>query len=195
VRGEFAEAQQRLRASVQPAFAGANNHAALAYLGAISAASGKDEEAVSIWQTALTVGAAQPDVYEWIGQAMMRLGRVPQARTAFAEGAAKFPGDPRFNRSLAFIYAHLGQSRDALQAMAGYLAQRQNDLDMLRLGVEWVYRAHEVGSAASDQERALVHRWVDIYEQAKGPNLEELKGWLRIIDGDNAPPAVPSSRI
>jgi len=195
LRGDDAEAQRGFRAAVQPAFAGANNMAPLAYLGAVSAASGADEEAVSIWQTALTVGSPQPDVYEWLGQAFMRLGRMPQARTAFAEGAAKFPGDPRFSRSLAFLYARLGQSRDALQAMAAYLAMRQNDLEMLRLGVEWVYRTHATGSAASDEEKALARRWVDAYEQGKGPNADELKGWLRLLDGEGSAPAASPGPI
>ena len=169
VRGDYDEAQRRFRAAVQPAFAGANNMAALAYLGAVTAASGNDEEAVSIWQTALTVGFGVPEVYEWNRQALMRLGRVPQARTAFAEGAAKWPSDPRFNRSLAFVYARLGQSREALQALAVYVSQRPTDLEMLRIGVEWVYRAHVTGSVVSEQEKAVARRWVEALRARQWP--------------------------
>ena len=195
VRGDNADAQQKFRAAVQPAFAGANNMAPLAYLAAVSAATGNDDEAISIWQLALTVGSGLPEVYEWVGQASMRLGRVPQARTAYAEGATKWPGDPRFNRALAFIYAHLGQSRDALQAAAAYLSQRPNDLDMLRIGVEWVYRAHATGSAASEEEKTLARRWVDGYERGNGQNPAEVRAWLRLLEGGDEASAAPRNPI
>jgi VWFA-related protein len=195
VKGDNAEAQERFRAAVQPAFAGANNMAPLAYLGAVLAASGDDDQAISIWQTALTVGSGLPEVYEWLGQASMRLGRVPQARTAYAEGATKWPADPRFNRALAFVYAHLGQSRDALQAVGAYLSQRPNDVDMLHLGVEWIYRVHAGGSAASIEEAGLAHRWVDAYERGGGPNALDLRAWLRLIEGGDTASAAPPGPI
>ena len=44
-----------------------------------------DAEAISIWQTSLAVGSGLPEVYEWMGQAWLRMDLIPQARSAFAE--------------------------------------------------------------------------------------------------------------
>ena len=49
-----------------------NASAALAYLAATFAAAGHDAEAASAWQTALIDGSDLPQIYVWLGDALMR---------------------------------------------------------------------------------------------------------------------------
>ena len=44
----------------------------LTYLAACFAASGHDGEAASAWQTALIDGSDFPEIYQWLGDALMR---------------------------------------------------------------------------------------------------------------------------
>ena len=128
-----------------------------------------------------------------MGQAWLRMGLIPQARSAFAEGALRWPAEPRFTRALACVYARLGQSREALQTLAGYLSQRPADTDMLALGVEWVFRAHATGGIVSEGELTFARRWTEAYERANGPRAVEVRRWLQMLEtsATGTPPPNP----
>jgi VWFA-related protein len=73
-----------------------NSTAPLAYLGATYAASGHYLEASNVWQTALIDGSDQPEIYEWLVNALMTIRNFDQARQILREATDKWPSDPRF---------------------------------------------------------------------------------------------------
>jgi len=66
---------------------------------------------------------------------------------------------------------------------------------MLRIGVEWVYRAHATGSVVSEPEKAAARRWVEAYERGNGPNPADLRDWLQRLETDGTPEAAPPGPI
>ena len=89
----------------------AENTAVLAYLGAVFASAGRDDQAAGAWQTALIDGSDLPQIYEWLAEALMRQRRVAEARGVLEEAVAKWPSDERFSKPLAMAYATFGQGQ------------------------------------------------------------------------------------
>ena len=58
----------------------ADSTAALTYLAAVFAAAGYDAEASRAWQTALVEGSDFPEIYQWLGDALMRTRNLAEAR-------------------------------------------------------------------------------------------------------------------
>jgi VWFA-related protein len=158
--------------------------APLTYLAATFAASGHDAEAAGAWQTALIEGEDLPEIYLWLGDALLRTHDLPQARTILEEAAAKFPSDIRFTKPLALVYATFGRGRDAVRALARYLEAHRDDRDALFHGVEWIYHlrsANAVAQTPADDLR-LARAYADAYEKAKGPQVALVKQWLQAIE-------------
>ena len=91
---------------------------ALTYLAATFAASGHDREAASAWQTALIDGAEIPEIYQWLGDTLLRVHDLPHARAVLEEAVGKWPTDPRFAKPLAMLYATMGLGREAVRTHA-----------------------------------------------------------------------------
>ena len=124
----------------------------LAYLAATFAASGHDLEAASAWQTALVDGSDFPEIYEWLGDALMRIARPRRRRAMILEEAvAKWPSDERFTKPLALLYATFGQGREAVRTLERYLRPTRTTSPALYMGVEWIYHLHVSGTRRADQ--------------------------------------------
>ena len=179
--GDFGKAETMLKA-VEP---GDDSSPILAYLAAAFAASGHDREAASAWQTALIDGSEFPEIYQWLGDALMRVHDLGQARMILEEASAKWPADERFTKPMALLYATFGQGREAVRTLDRYLAGNPDDLEALSMGVEWIYHLHLAGTVArtkaedAKQARAYANR----YERAKGPQLPLVKQWIEYIEG------------
>jgi hypothetical protein len=180
--GDFPKAESSLKAAVQ----GDNDSAAvLAYLAATFAASGHDLEAASAWQTALIDGAEFPQIYQWLGDALMRTHDLGQARVILEEAAAKWPADARFAKPLALLYATFGQGREAVRTLARHLAAHQDDNEALYLGVEWIYHLHLSGAVAqtSDEDVKVARSYASRYERSKSPQVALVKQWMEFLEG------------
>lgn len=179
--GDYAEAEVSFKAALQT---DADSTAALAYLAASFAASGHDVEAAGAWQTALIGGADVPQIYLWLGDALMRTRELAPARTILEEALAKWPSDVRFTKPLALLYATFGQGREAVRTLARHLEADRADREALLLGVEWIYILHSSGAVARTRadDVKLARSYAEAYARAKGPQVELVKQWMEFLE-------------
>jgi VWFA-related protein len=178
--GEYVKAELSFKKAIQP---DADSTPALTYLGVCFAASGHDPEAASAFQTALVDGADVPQIYAWLGEAMLRTHDLAEARGVFEEAAGKWPADIRFTRPLAMLYATFGRGREAVRTLERYLEARTDDADGLFLGVEWIYHVHAAGGVVHNraQDLKLAHGYSDLYEKNGGAQMPLVKQWLDFL--------------
>jgi len=179
--GDYVEAEVSFKAALQT---DADSTAALTYLAASFAASGHDVEAASAWQTALIGGADLPQIYLWLGDALMRTRELGPARTILEEALAKWPSDVRFTKPLALLYATFGQGREAVRTLARHLEADRDDREALFLGVEWIYILHSSGAVARTraEDVKLARSYAETYARAKGPEVELVKQWIEFLE-------------
>jgi predicted Zn-dependent protease len=180
--GDVVRAESALKSAIRD---DADSTPVLAYLAAVYAASGHDVEAAAAWQTALIDGDEYPQIYLWLGDALMRTRDLAQARTILEEGAAKWPSDLRFTKPLALLYATFGQGREAVRTLERYLSDRHDDVEALYLGVEWIYQLHAAGAVAQTraEDAKLARGYANAYEKAKGPRINLVKQWIDFLEG------------
>jgi VWFA-related protein len=181
--GDYAGAESAFKDVVN---AEADNTApGLAYLAATFAASGHDVEAAGAWQTSLIDGSDLPDIYRWLGDALIRMRDLGQARTVLEEAAAAWPSDVRFAQPLAMLYAMLGQGREAVRTLERYVAAHPEDHEALQMVVGWIYQLHQAGavaqSAQADRERARIY--AEAYRQAGGAQVALVEQWMDALEG------------
>jgi VWFA-related protein len=180
--GDYVKAEKTLK-SVPPG--DGDSSPVLTYLAATFAAAGHDTEAASAWQTALIDGSDFPEIYEWLGDALMRIRDLGQARMILEEAAAKWPSDERFTKPLALLYATFGQGREAVRTLDRYLASHQDDVPALSMGVEWIYHLHLSGNVARTRAEDLkvARGYASRYERARGPQVPLVKQWIDFLEG------------
>ena len=181
--GDYIKAEMALKKAIQP---DVDSAAALTYLAVCFAASGHDPEAASAFQTALVDGSDLPQIYEWLGGALLRTHELGEARNVFEEAAGKWPADVRFTRPLAMLYATFGRGREAVRTLEHYLEARGDDADALSLAVEWIYHVHAAGGAVHDkaQDLKLAHAYAAAYEKAGGTQTALVRQWTDFLDNE-----------
>lgn len=179
--GDLVKAEASLKSALDT---DSENASVLAYLAAVFAAAGRDDQATGAWQTALVDGSDFPDIYAWLADALMRERRMAEARSVLEEAMAKWPGDLRFVRPMALIAATFGQGQLAVQLLARHLAAKPDEVESLQLGVEWVYHLKLARTAARSpaEDVALARTWADAYIKAKGPQQPLVRRWMEFIE-------------
>ncbi len=179
--GDYPKAEAAFKAAIQPDL---DSTASLAYLGVCFAAAGHDTEAGSVWQTALVDGGDIAQIYEWLGDALLRGHDLAEARTVYEEATAKWPSDPRFTKPLALVDATFGRGREAVRTLERYLAAHPDDRDALFLGVEWIYTVRAAGGVVHTraEDVRLARGYADAYEKASGPQLALVKQWMAFLE-------------
>ena len=180
--GDHTEAETRFKAVLQ---SDGDATAPLAYLAATFAASGHDAEATGAWHTALIDGEDMPQIYLWLGDALIRTHELEQARTILEEAVGKWPADMRFAKPLALVYATFGRGREAVRTLARHLETYGDDRDALLQGVEWIYHLHASRAVARTraEDIALARRYAEAYEQAEGLETALVRRWLDALEG------------
>jgi Tfp pilus assembly protein PilF len=178
---EYAKAERTLKTAIRGDL---DSTAAMVYLAAVYAAAGHDSEAASTWQTALVDGGDFPQIYEWLGDALMRTRHFAEARSILEEAAGKWPADLRFAKPLAYLYATFGQGREAMRTLARYLPEHPEDVDALGLGVQWTYELHQTGATAQTRAEDVkaARGWASLYEKAKGPQTALVRQWMQFLE-------------
>jgi VWFA-related protein len=181
--GDFTKAEASFKKAIDP---DGDSTAPLVYLAASFAASGHDTEAASAWQTALIDGADFPQIYQWLGDALMRGRDLGQARTILEEAVGKWPSDSRFTKPLAMLYGTFGRGREAVRTLERYLTGRHDDRDAYSLGVQWIYTLHAAGALVHGraEDLKLAHAYADAYTQAKGPQIPLVKQWVEYLENE-----------
>jgi len=179
--GDFGRAETAFKKAIQPEV---DSTAALTYLAASFAAAGHDIEAASAWQTALVEGTDFPQIYDWLGGALMRNHAFGEARAIYEEAAGKWPNDPRFTRPLAMLYATFGSGREAVRTLERYLTARPDDTGACALGVQWIYMVHAAGAYVHGRadDAKLAHAFAEKY--AGGPQAALVKQWVEFLDNE-----------
>lgn len=180
--GDFPKAETTLKSLAQ---GDTESTAVLAYLAATFAASGHDLEAASAWQTALIDGSDFPEIYQWLGDTLMRIHDLGQARMILEEAVAKWPSDLRFSKPLAIMYATFGQGREAVRTLQRHLSAHPDDIDATYMCLEWIYHLHLAGVAAQTRAEDVkaARGYAARYERAKGPQLPLVKQWMDYLEG------------
>jgi VWFA-related protein len=179
--GDDQHAETSLKAAIQP---DVDSTAALAYLAACFAASGHDAEAASAWQTALVDGSDMPQIYLWLGDALLRSHAYAEARSVLEEASGRWPADARFTRPLALLYATFGKGREAVRTLERYIAAGHADSETLALGVEWIYQVHAAGAFVHTraEDVKLARGYAGEYAKAAGAHAELVKQWLDYLE-------------
>jgi VWFA-related protein len=181
--GDYAKAEASFKKAIEP---DVDSTAPLAFLAASFAAAGYDREAASAWQTALVDGTDFPQIYQWLGDALLRTHDFGAARAIFEEAIDKWPADVRFSKPLAMLYGTFGKGREAVRTLERYLEERQDDRDAYYFAVQWLYTVHAGGAMvhnrAEDLKRA--HEYADAYAKARGPRLPLVKQWVDYLDNE-----------
>jgi tetratricopeptide (TPR) repeat protein len=179
--GDFARAETAFKKAIQPEV---DSTAALTYLAASFAAAGHDIEAASAWQTALVDGTDYPQIYDWLGCALLRNHAFGEARAIYEEAAGKWPSDPRFTRPLAMLYATFGSGREAVRTLERYLAARPDDTGTYALGVQWIYMVHAAGAYvhSGPEDVKLARTFAEKY--AGGPQAALVKQWVDYLENE-----------
>ena len=178
---EYKEAEASFKRAITP---DADSTGSLAYLGVTYAAAGRDTQAASVWRTAMADGDDLPQLYEWLGDALLRLKSTGEARPILEEASSRWPGDPRFARPLALIYATFGKGVDAVRLLEKFLQERTDDQATLFLVLEWMFQAHRGGQLVHDraEDARLAHAYADQYLKSGGLNEPLVKQWLNYLD-------------
>jgi Tfp pilus assembly protein PilF len=180
-RGEFPSAESSFKKAVD---VDADSTAALAYLGATFAAAGHDQQAAGAWQTSLIEGSDIPEIYQWLGDALLRTNSLGDARNILLEAVEKWPADPRFAKPLALLYATFGQGREAVRTLDRHIEHYPEDAEALALAVEWMYHLRLSNAAAysraEDQKRARAY--ADQYVKTKGLQQALVRQWVDYLE-------------
>jgi Tfp pilus assembly protein PilF len=154
--------------------------AATVYLAVTFAASAHYIDAANAWQTALIGRSDLPQLYLWLGTALLRAREFGRAQSILEEAAGRWPADTRFARPLAMLYATTGKGYDAMQMLQRHLAATTGDVDALYLGVQWIYQMHVNGAVLRDRaaDLALARAYADQYLRVNGPKEVLVKEWI-----------------
>ncbi len=175
-RGEMAGAADQFRATLRlrPDFVPAT-----LYLGAASAALGRDQDAFGAWNTAMLEEARSPVLSLLMGDALLRRGEVDSAVDVLREAAAAWPTDDRLRQRLGLAYLAAGRTGDALPLLSAYADTHPGDADTLFAIVRLLYETRAAPGA--DRERFL--RYARAYVAAAGPQQALVAHWMKAAFG------------
>jgi VWFA-related protein len=178
---DYVKAETAFKQAIQPEV---DSTSALAYLAVVFASAGRDIQAASAFQTALVDGEDLPQIYDWLGGALMRNHDYGEARAIFEEAVQKWPADRRFTKPLAMLYATFGRGREAVRTLERYLEDRTDDRDAYYYAVQWLYTIHSQGAVVHDRARDLerARDYAAAYEKAGGPQLPLVKQWIGFLE-------------
>jgi len=181
--GDYPKAEQAFKRAIEPE---SDATAPLAFLAASFAAAGHDREAASAWQTALVDGTEFPQIYDWLGAALLRNHDFGEARAIYEEAVGKWPADSRFTKPLAMLYGTFGRGREAVRTLERYLDERQDDREAYYYAVQWLYTVHVGGAVVHNPPEDLkrAKEYADAYARANGPQLPLVKQWVDYLENE-----------
>jgi predicted Zn-dependent protease len=138
----------------------------------VFASAGYDTQAAAAWQTVLARTDDVPELYEWLGEALMRKQLYAEARPILKDAVERWPSDTRFARPLALLYAAGGEAGNAVQARAQFLI------------LQWLFTIHRAGAAVHGQaeDLKLARGYAERYLATKEPNQPLVREWLAFLE-------------
>lgn len=181
--GDDAKAEEAFKKAIDP---DADSTAPLAFLAAAFADAGHDREAASAWQTALVNGSELAQIYQWLGEALLRNHDFGEARAIYEEAAGRWPTDARFTKPLAMLFGTFGKGREAVRTLERYIEARDDDRDAYFYAVQWLYTVHSGGAVVHNRGEDLkrAHDYADQYARLSGTQLALVKQWVDYLDNE-----------
>jgi predicted TPR repeat methyltransferase len=154
--------------------------AAAFYLGAVHAAAGRDGDAVGAWQMSLIAEGGER-AYPMLADALIRTGDGPTALDIVNESPVDaWPSGDARTRRLAIAQAMAGQYAAALDNVRGVLKAAPDDLDMLFVAIQVMYRSHSASPLAGDERQQFLD-YAQRYERNQGPQSPLVSAWRRYV--------------
>jgi VWFA-related protein len=180
-KAEYADAEKSFRRALQQ---DPESAASLVYLAACLAAAGYDKQAAAAWQTALARGSDVPQIYEWLGESLMRDRLFVDARSVFEEAVERFPTDTRFARSLALLFAMSGRGPDAVKTMERFIDKNPGDARAIFLVVQWLFNLHRAGAIVHGRidDLQLAREYAARYAKTNAPDRPLVRQWLDYLE-------------
>lgn len=164
----------------QSALKGASDFLGAAfYLGAVHAAAGRDNDAIGAWQMA-SLGENSDPVYPVLVDALLRIGDAQGALDMIAEVPEAWPSDTARLRREATARAMLGEFEPAAAALNDLLQQTPDDMDLLFLASQVLYRLNAMRPLSGD-DRSRFDTYSARYVAAKGPETALVQTWRRFV--------------
>jgi VWFA-related protein len=179
--GDYVKAETSFKSALAT---DAENTSVLAYLAGVFAAAGRDDQASGAWQTSLIDGSDFPQIYEWLGEALLRERRMAEARAIYEEAMTKWPGDLRFVKPMAVVYATFGQGQQAVRLIERYLEEHPTEPDALQMAIEWIYHLKLARAAARTpaEDARLARTYADAYAKTGGLQQALVKQWIAYLE-------------
>ncbi len=176
-KGRYAQAQ----AWFQVALRSASDYLGSAfYIGACHAANGRDKEAVGAWQMSLLSDAADV-VYPPLVDGFLRLGDGLQALVFLDEAPGAWTDLDARDERQATAEAMTGAYAPALERLHGLIERRPDDLDLLYLALQVMYRVRQESGALNDADSARFTDYATRYAEAKGPQAALVATWQKFM--------------
>jgi tetratricopeptide (TPR) repeat protein len=125
----------------------------------------------SAYQHVLTRRPIDPQPWRLMGDLNLALGRTAEAQSAYTEARKRGDETAALDRSLARLYAMLGDSRKAIEHWSRYLARRPDD-DAARWALIWV----SIGRADWERARTELEYLLDV-----APTDPVANAWLGLL--------------
>src|SRR5690606_15067114 len=148
---------------------------AAVYLGAVHAAAGRDNDAIGAWQMA-TISDHSDAVYPMLVDALLRIGDAQGALDMIAEAPEAWLTDDARLRRVVTAQAMLGQFGPALETLNGLLQRSPNDVDLLFVAIQVLYRQH-LSRPLEPVDRKRFDEYTQRYADAKGPDAALVQTW------------------
>ena len=149
------------------------------FLGAVHAANGRDNDAVGAWQMSM-IGDNGTAAYPLLVDGFLRVGDAQAALDMIAEAPNAWPNDTARLRRVATAQAMLGQFEPALETLNGLLARQRDDLDLLFVAIQVLYRRH-LARPLDDGERKRFDGYAERYVAGKGPEAALVDTWRKFV--------------
>ncbi|HVG86337.1 MAG TPA: VWA domain-containing protein [Vicinamibacterales bacterium] len=150
------------------------------YIGACHAASGRDQDAVGAWQLSLLSDAADV-VYPPLVDGLLRLGDGLQALTFIDEAPDAWKDDDTRDERQATAEAMTGAYVPALEKLHGLIDRRPDDLDLVYLALQVMYRVRQETGAINEADRERFVTYATRYTAAKGSQAALVGTWLKYV--------------
>lgn len=156
---------------------------AMFYLGACYAAAGRDQEASTRWNSAVTTADTLGLEYTALGDALFRMGDVGKAIAPLREALAKWPEDDQLRRRLALAYAVTLQHKEALATIEPYIPRHASDHEAILMALHAIYASVVVSQPllGGTQDRERMATYATAYAAAKGPHETVITSWADFV--------------
>jgi tetratricopeptide (TPR) repeat protein len=149
------------------------------YLGACSAAAGRDRDAAGVWQLAIAKGEHPTLAYLLFADARLRENQPAPVVEVLRPLFERAPQDDEIAKRLATAYVMLGKYVEAVPVFDGYLARHMDDQDALFSALMSHYEAgSRAGVPLSDFDRAKLTKYASAY---KGPQTALVGKYLSAL--------------